>query len=69
MTVPPVTGLLAGKVVIHLGVENPFGKRLFRSSSNPFGSKDRFPAGASQQFIEHTPVRPYCRHRWSKPSR
>ena len=25
VTVPPVAGLIAGKVMVHLGVENPFG--------------------------------------------
>ena len=52
IAVSPVARLLAGEMMVHLGVENPFGQRLLQIVDQPVGVEDRLGIGAGQQLVE-----------------
>ena len=37
VTISPVARILAGEMMVHLGIENPFGQRLFQIVDQPIG--------------------------------
>jgi hypothetical protein len=51
ITATPVAGLLAGQLMIHLGVESPFGQRV-QIVDQPVGIKDRLGIIVAPQLIE-----------------
>ena len=52
ITVTPVARLLAGQMMIHLGVQNPFGQRLLQIVEQAIRVEGRLGIGASQQLVE-----------------
>ena len=52
ITISPVARLLAGEMMIHLGVENPFGQRLLQIVDQPVRVEGRLGIGAGQQLVE-----------------
>src|SRR4051794_18066170 len=48
----PTARLLVGEMMIHLGIENPFGQRLLQIVKQPLGLKGGSWVGAGQQLIE-----------------
>ena len=53
IAVSPIARLLAGEMMVHLGVENPFGQGLLQIVDQPVGVEDRLWIGAGQQLVEH----------------
>src|SRR3954465_12010771 len=53
ITIAPIARLLAGQVMVHLGVENPFGQGLLQIVEQPIGLQRASRIGAGQQLIEH----------------
>src|SRR5437763_1822087 len=51
--VSPIARLFAGQVMIHLGVENPFGQRFLQVVDQAIGIEGSLGIGAGQQLIEN----------------
>jgi hypothetical protein len=49
MAISPVARLFAGQVMIHLGVENPFGQGLLQVVDQPIRIESRLGVGYGQQ--------------------
>jgi len=52
VTVTPVARLLASQVMVHLGIENPFGQRLLQFIDQPVRVENRLGVGAGQQLVK-----------------
>jgi hypothetical protein len=52
ITISPIAGLLASQMMIHLGVENPFGQGLLQIVDQPVRVEGRLGVGAGQQLVE-----------------
>jgi hypothetical protein len=50
VTISPVAWLLAGEMMVHLGVEHPFRQGLFQALGQAIGIKGRLWIGAGQQL-------------------
>src|SRR4051794_27588613 len=68
VAIAPVARLLARQMMVHLGVENPFGQGLLQIVKQPIGRQGSSRIGAGQQLIEHgiRDVRFFAsRHGWA----
>ena len=52
ITISPIARLLAGQMMVHLGVENPFGQGLLQVVDQPVRVEGGLGIGAGQQLIE-----------------
>ena len=53
VAVTPVARLLAGEMMVHLGIENPFGQGLLQVIDQAVGIESRLGIGAGQQLVKH----------------
>ena len=53
IAISPIARLFAGQVMIHLGVENPFGQRFLQVVDQAIGIEGSLGIGAGQQLIEN----------------
>src|SRR6185437_6671908 len=53
IAISPIARLLAGEMMVHLGVENPFGQGLLQVVKQPSGLQGSSRVGAGQQLVEH----------------
>src|SRR3954465_3840434 len=68
VAISPIARLLARQMMVHLGVENPFGQGLLQIVKQPIGRQGSSRIGAGQQLIEHgiRDVRFFAsRHGWA----
>src|SRR3954464_6501115 len=53
VAISPIARLFAGQMMVHLGVENPFGQGLLQVVKKPIGLQGSSRIGAGQQLIKH----------------
>jgi hypothetical protein len=53
ITVSPIAWLLAGQMMVHLGVQNPFGQCLLQVVDQPVRVEGGLGVSTRQQLIEH----------------
>jgi hypothetical protein len=53
IAISPVARLLPGQVMIHLGIQNPFGQRLLQVVEQAVRLESSLGIGAGQQLVKH----------------